>query len=279
VAGLVPVLAILVFGWFAYLDEVILRTLFRPGPSTATFLGPFSFVLPLAAADLRFDLTWPGIVLATAGAVLALRSNDLFPSLFLLAWGGLFFYAGNNVAYSPRYLSLITAPFFAFMGVGIAALAHWRARTGWLAVLLTCALAVYLFLQIEPIVRYRTQHVGGRDYALWLRDQVPEHSVVVVMDDAPFIEYYGGLKTLQHPVLDPAATSLWVEEVVAMVRAGTPVYINTSGFSLDPDGRIKKALLERFRLVPAGQRLTEDYHRSAIELRIYVSKLYRLELR
>ena len=44
-------------------------------------------------------------------------------------------------------------------------------------------------------MEYRSRVSGPKDYALWLKEQVPPDALIIVTDDSVFVRYYAGLRT------------------------------------------------------------------------------------
>lgn len=273
-ASFLPLALALALAWFAYLGEVVGRSLFEAGPGTVSFQGIWWPALARGASDFAFDLTWVGIPLVLAGVVIGWRrSADKLALVFLLAWSALFFVVANTPAYWTRLLGLVSVPAFAFIGLALGAL--WR-RKRWVAALATVALGGLLFSEIAPVIEFRRERSGQKEFALWLAAQVPRDALVIAMDDAPHLEYYAGLETWSHPVSgEEQEIALWLAETVARART-RPLFATSTGFGYDPGGKVAAALRTRFRIEQRGRIATEDYHHSATRLRHTVKRLFRL---
>jgi len=272
-AAFLPLLLMLALAFWLFLADVVSRTLTVESANVVTFRLWPAPGLRQAMADLLTTLTPVGALLAVAGTFRLARRPDLFPLLFLGAWGAGVYPVGNASAYWPRLLAVLSPPFFLALGAGASWL-HTRSRVA--SALLVVLLGASMFAQIEPLLSQRRSFSGEKVQALWLRDLLPPASVVIAMDDAVFIEYYAGLETLSHPIDDPAATERWVADVLERIESGTPVFIVTSGLSYDRSKVFGRALRTRFRLVEIDRKGVEDYHRAALVDRRYETTLSQL---
>lgn len=270
---------ILVFGLstYYYLYDVIFRTLFSTDTGTVFFVGFFSPVLALALSDIYFNLSALGILLTILGFFILFRSyHNQFYAFFFLLWITTFFYFGNTSGYSARYLAIVSIPFF----VSIAIALDWiYKKTKVAAIGFLLILSLFLFLQIQPVLEFRSKFSGPKEYALWLKNRIPSNSTVIVMDDAPFIEYYAGLTTKDHPINNLTATNEWVKEVKTLLENDVPVYIVSSAYQYDESGVFRVLLNQNFDLQFVGSHLTENYHKASIRLNKYESQLFSLSIK
>ena len=278
-AVLVPLAVVLGGGMYIDIADRIQHQVMRElATNNASFLGLFSHSLEKALRDSWINFGLPIAGLSAAGlALLLLRERDRFLAAFLLAWLATVFYFGNLHSYGARYLTVVSIPVYIFSGITLSILAnqrHWMART--LAISLLALVAILSFLSAYPRIEYRSEISGPKDYALWLKEQVPPNAVIIAMDDSAFIEYYAGLRSKRHPIGDADAMQKWVRDVRGLIADGTPVYAVRSAFSYDHQRLFRRALRTHFQLDWVGSHRTENYHRAELRFALKNSPLFRL---
>lgn len=270
---------LLLFGIYTYyvFYNVLYKTLFVQDDGSgaiAVFMGIFSPYLYKPIGDLYFDLSIIGIVFVIGGLIVSISSiENKFYFIFLLLWSGVFFYFGNISTYSPYYLAIVSVPFYIFIAIFLNSLYR---TNRYLGIICSSLLILVLFIQIQPILDYRHSFSGEKEYALWVKEQIPPNSRVIVMNDAGFFTYYAKLKTISHPIGDQEQTEVWVKEVDSLLKNGTNIYIVSSGFSYDPDKIFVNALYQNFDLENVGTHIYEDYHKATIIDGRYEARLMKV---
>jgi hypothetical protein len=193
--------------------------------------------------------------------------------MFFLFWSGTFFYFGNTSTYSPYYLAIVSIPFYIFISIFLNSLYKKNRLFGIICLLLLISI---LFSQIQPILDYRHKFSGEKEYALWVKEEIPPNSQVIVMNDAGFFNYYANLKTLSHPIGDPERTKTWINEINLLLKNSTNIYIVTSGFTYDPGNISLNALFQNFDIEHVGSHICEDYHKATIKDYRYTSYLLKV---
>jgi len=228
-----------------------------------------------ALKDLVFSWTPVGFALIVFGIVATTGRRRAW---WLVVWLLLvFIYAAHLAQYSPRFLIEALAPASILMAAGLFFLVgRWRPLV-WILLML---IALVPFVMAWKVIAYRHDRVGNKIVAEMVREKTPETAVIIAMDDAPFIQYYGDRQTLAHP------TSGDAEEVVAFARvvgnllqSGRPVYILRTGFAYDPDRLVRKVIGQNFQLAEITRIESEDYHHASIKQNIYEQVLYEIRLR
>jgi|SRR3972149_3418606 len=277
IAAFIPFL--LIFGAYVYyfFYNILYKTLFIPDDGSGKiveFLGFFSIVFEKSIKDLIFDLNILGIVLFIGGLIIFWKSfENKFYFIFFLLWAGLFLYFGNTSTYSPYYLAIISIPFFVFISVFLNYLYKENRILG---IICIAFIIFLLFAQIRPILDYRHKFSGEKEYALWVKDQVPSDSKVIVMNDDVFFNYYGHLDTLGHPIGDPEATNTLMKDINSLLKNGTNMYIVDSAYSYDPGRIFLIALYQNFDIEGVGMHMVEDYHKATILDTRYNEGLYKI---
>lgn len=263
-----PIISFLIFTLVFQQDMIIGKAGYD------VFLGFFSPVLFLAVNTIIKNVGLLGWFLLLLGTSKVRYYNKKLYSISLILWMLLlFFFYGNIISYSDRFLSIILPIIAFFISVSIDRIRHYNR---FLSVLVLIFILSSMFYTVLPIIWDRHNYSAQKEYALWLKEQVPSESVIIVMDDAPFIEYYGGLTTKEHPIGDIEKTVKWVGDVSQLLNSGRPVYIVESGFTYDPEGIFLDALLDNFNLSLIGSHVNEDYHRASITRHKYDSRLIKI---
>jgi hypothetical protein len=265
---------ILFLVFFIYSREILFRTFFETGTAIVSFLGFLSPVFNLAIKELVSTTSIILILFAFLGLIcLFFNNKNKFNLLFFLFWFCLIFYFGNTSGYNSRYLDFILIPFFLFCSFSLYFIYK---KSKIIAFLFLLYFSVSMFLYVYPILDFRHSYNGEKRYALFVKENTPENSVIIVMDDGPFIEYYGDRKIFGHPIGDIDETKIWVSDIKNYLKNGTPVYLAESGFSYDQGDIFKNAVLNNFNITVVGSKLIEDYHHSLIEFAKYDARLFKI---
>lgn len=270
---------LMVFGVYTYyfFHNVLYKTLFIPDDgsgSIVSFMGIFSPILHYSINDLYFNLSILGVFFAIGGIIIFIKLfENKFYFIFFLLWSAMFFYFGNTSTYNSYYLATVSIPFYLFISINLNSLYKANRFHGIICSLL---LIFILFSQIQPILDYRHKFSGEKEYALWIKNEIPPNSQVIVMNDAPFLHYYANLSTLYHPIGDPERTKKWVEEINSLLKNDTNIYIVDSGFSYDPGLIFWNALIQNFDIEIVGSHICEDYHKATIRDNRYISNLLKV---
>jgi hypothetical protein len=270
---------VIIFGGNFYYSfyHVLSKFYFKGGPAAPSFAG-FKFPwLAVCINKLSFNLNPIGVIFALAGFfIIFKRDKNKFYFLFLVCWFLTFFVIADNILCKVRYLIVSLSPLFICVAYALKFIYR---KSKFICITIFLALTLYSFLTIAPILSFRHNFCGPKDYALWLKTVVPENSIIIVIDDAPFVEYYSRLRPLKHPINDIEATQKWAADIKKYIRDGIPVYITETGFSYDKDRIVKDALVENFNLQLVGEHPNEHYQWTEIEPAPYMSRLWKLNLK
>lgn len=244
-------------------------------------------LIGLALADVNRALTPAGWPLLVVGIVVAARERRPLPLVLWMA--GVFAYAANLAQYSPRFLIEPLAVAGLLVAAGThALLARWK--IAYPAAIAALALVPYVLPLQSPtiwnVIAYRHHRIGNEVVGEWIARETPADAVVIAMDDAPFVQYYGQRATLSHPVPDPSDPAMAEEEVRAFARqvydlleAGRPVYLLKTGLTYDPGGYVNRALGSIATLEEVARMESEDYHHNSIRSGRYEQVIFRLRPR
>ncbi|MDX2170517.1 MAG: hypothetical protein SF182_25820 [Deltaproteobacteria bacterium] len=219
--------------------------------------GPF-----LAAAGLGLGLAWRQA-----------RYRPVLACAALLAATGPVY--GALTTYGPRYLALCALGLAMFAGAAFDFLLRTPGARVASAACYALTLAAML-AAAHPLLAERRSYNGPKRYAQLIADQTEPDSLILVMDDSRFVEYYARRATLGHPIGDRAAIDAWVRQVVRESER-RPVYLTDSGLMYDPGHLVRRALDQHFTFVLVATQPTEDYHHAEGLLRPYQGHLWRLQ--
>jgi hypothetical protein len=258
--------------------HVMLRTYASSAQMTA-FRGIASPVLPRALGDLERFLGWPFLAASALGLGLALRQpryRSVLPLASLLILSLAFY--GNLSTYGPRYLVVGTLGLSMLAGVAFDFLLTCRMPVRVLSLALYAFIIGSMIAVSYPQLAARHTYNGAKRYAQMVAEVTEPASLIIVMDDSRFVQYYARRATLGHPIGDRAATEAWIGKVRQALERG-PVYLTESGLSYDPGYIVQLAIDANFSLTLVGTRTSEDYHQAEGGLRWYEGHLWRLTAR
>ncbi len=245
-------------------------------PTMTQSLGFPSPQLRVAVDDLARLLGWPFLVGSAGGVVVAVRRpryRALLPLAVPLVATLLFY--GNLSTYGPRYLVFCALGLSMLAGAAVHAMLTSERLLQVAGTMSYLAMIAWMVAVSHPLLAPRHTYNGAKRYAQLIAEVTEPESVIIVMDDRRFVEYYARRRTLQHPIGDPAATAAWVETVRRAMEQG-PVYLAESGLTYDPGRIVRRAIDENFTATVVGTRLSEDFHNAEGRRQVYEGHLWRL---
>lgn len=276
---MLPLSAVLGIMFFTYLKTEFYRELLVRDTTSAAFLGFFTPVLKFAIGDLFRTIPMLVFIFFIAGIVQMWRRKVFFTGAFLLLWSALILYFGNTVSYGPRYLDIVVIPIYIFAAYALSDLYKKNKLITWLIVTY-CVARMFIFM--HPMLEFRHHYNGEKQFASYVKDRTESGSVIIAMDDSPFIIYYGNRECIGHPV-DLAGYTKEMEDFINKVkkylREGRPVYLIESALSYDRQKVFRQSMQDNFNISIVGEKLSEDYHRPEIDLRPVRQKLFKVELK
>ena len=266
-----------------YLKREFYQAIYVGDFSDTQFLGLLSSVLPRALADIYTSVPTMLLVFFIIGADILLRQQKAFQALCLLLWSLLIFYLGNVISYCPRYLDLVFVPICILAAESLYAI-YAQEKLLCYGILIYFVMALFNFMY--PLLSFRHIYNGEKQFALYVREKTPENSIVVAIDDAPFMEYYGHRATSVIPVNAPESMEKFMKQLKDSMKRGIPVYMMESAFYMmeaafiyDSKYEFTKKFFTEFSVNVVGEKLSEDYHRPELSLNTYMQKLFKLELK
>ena len=273
---LIPFFCVLGLLWFSYMGKAIFGQMFvTANTSSVTFQGLFSGMLAQAEANLMLSV--PGIffVLVIIGVWRMWKLGEFLWAIFFLLWIMTILGFGNVSSYCPRYLDQVAIPLCVFAAYSLAGM-YVKYKAGAHMIALYCALGMFLFLY--PMLVFRHSYNGEKQLALFIKAVTERDAVIMTIDDAPFIEYYGRRKTLFIPTSNAGMMDNYIDEVKGYLSKKTPVYFTEAEYlrGMDLPGIIRAKGL---RLSLIGSVLSEDYHRPEMNFCFRDQKIYKVSLK
>jgi len=232
---IIPVLLVLALLY----TPMYLRDGFKPIVEAAQynrFMGVQSYLTNLSLDWAYVSINWLGGLLALGGIVCAFRRNR-YLGVVLILWSVMFFiYYANTRTTSPRHVLPSFIPAAILMGIALNELYE---RVGNIAAALPLLAVMYLMAStIYPIVEYRADFCGPKEFSLKVKELTETNAVILVMDESHHIEYYANRSIRGHPVGgDPNKLGEHMLEIKKLLEDDTPVYAASTTFSYDnPQG-------------------------------------------
>ena len=245
--------------YFTYLKAEIYRTMVIRADSAPVYLGPFSWVLKVVIKDLYGSIPMLLLFFFPLGVWMMIRERkNIFLPLFFIFWCTLIFYFGNIWTYSPRHLDIAIIPVYVFVSYVLSAL-YAKDKKATLIIIFYFVSSMFIFMY--PMLSLRHHYNGEKQFALFVKEKTEANAVIITMDDAAFIEYYGNRKAIGHPADEWRGMQDFLREVASFLANHVPVYITESGFSYDSSRFFCRTIFENFEVTEVGSKLSEDYHR------------------
>jgi Dolichyl-phosphate-mannose-protein mannosyltransferase len=260
-----------------YLSKEIYNALFVHNSASTIFLGLFSIqsysFLFAGISPHILVLLWIFFVI---GAFKMYKDKHRFLAAFFFVWLIIFLYQANTNGGYPRYLDMCVIAGYVFVAYALADLAVNNKIIAH-SIFIYFVLSMLIFM--APMLNFRHTYNGPKQFALYINKNTENNAIIIAMDDAPFIEYYGKRATLKHPIDDPEKTDVFLKSIAARLQSGGAVYLVSDGLKYDYRGIFQKAFFEDFKLTLVGRKLTENYHRTEHGFAFYSGRLYRVSLK
>jgi len=185
--------------------------------------------------------------------------------------------------YLPRFFILCLFPLCIAMAVSCDHLLRYK---GWIKATVLSFWALFLMtvplLQILPVLKSRHDHAYTPDFVRWVKKTIEPNGQVIISDGSDFFKYYGPVEVFGRPLY----ISHYPQEEMAefqkrldqAIADGLAVYITSSGlYSYDPEKSFSSFMKSRYCLKLIGRHPVELWHQGAIEQRVPLSDLYRVD--
>ena len=241
------------------------------------WLGIYSKMTPFLLGWLSSSVTLIGWVLMLGGILYSLKLKRY--SIILLVWFVIFaiYFLNLSGTVSPRHIIPLLIPIYIFIATAL----EWiKGKNKIIAASIIVILVLAMLIPMYPILEFRTQYCGPKEFAHYVQQNTEPNSVIIAMDEWIHLRYYANRTTLQHP-RDGNDTKIkdFVSKIDSPLDNNTPVYIIETGFSYDPGQKVQQAILNRYNLTLIGSHLNEDYHKKAMFDGKFEERLFKIQHR
>lgn len=241
---------------------------------TVAWQGLFSDRLPSSTQALYASVTWLGVAAIILGLFYFFRKDKVALAALLIWFFSFFLWYGNLRGNEPRFLSDALVVLIILMAAGCYVIYHNNKIAG---ALLVIALVVMMFIKIYPIIEYRHDYSGQKEFALWVASIAEPNSIFITTDEGFFYEFYTGRKFIGHYYSgSDEEIESFMSVLLTSLQKGVPVYMAESGIGYDPDGRFRKALIDNFDIYLVGSKTNEGYSQNTLQFQLYEEKLFKL---
>ncbi|MFQ6050243.1 MAG: phospholipid carrier-dependent glycosyltransferase [Candidatus Hydrothermarchaeota archaeon] len=247
--------AYLMHGFEYFLSPVVYNRFFPK-----LFLSIKDYLLDIFCVSLSTAF----IPLTLFGIAIILRDRKYFHLTALALWiFPYFFYFGNIITFSARFFLPIIAPLLLLMAVSLSKI---EKKAGMLLVLFIITQSMgYIY----PVLDSRATHSYQEEFALFVKNNTEEDSLIIVSEERAFISYYGNRTTI------PTNVSL----TESYLKEGKPVYLISSAFFTRGGREKEEKFKENFNFTLIGTKLNEDFHHKSIYSGFFDEYLYELKLK
>lgn len=242
------------------------------------WLGLFSENTIPSFLNIKDSFTWIGMALAGLGSVYLYLKKKKYLLFVLLFWFAInFFLIGNLARVHARFLIPTFIPLAILIALGLRMI---HVKNKMAAIVILLILLGSMFSIAYPIINYRHNYSGTKEFALFVQENTPANSVIMSNDLGFFIEYYGDRTKIAHPRNgNDEAIAEFIQELKDYLASGTEVYATEEGFGIDPEQKVLAAIQENFEIEFIGEKESEWYGGSSMELKPYNEKLFKLVLK
>jgi hypothetical protein len=244
---------------------------------TVKWLGIYSNMTLFLLTWLNKTVNPIGWVLMLGGVFYTLKLKQY--SIILLVWFIIFaiYFLNLSGTVSPRYLIPLLLPIYIYLATAL----EWvKNKNQMLAALLIVILLLTMFMPMYPLLEFRRDYCGPKEFAYYVQQNTEPNSVILAMDEWIHISYYGKRAVLTH-TQDGNYTKIqeFVNEIDNYLDNNTPVYIIETAFSYDPGQKVQQAILNRYNLTLIGSHLNEDYHKKEMYDGKFEERLFKINHR
>jgi 4-amino-4-deoxy-L-arabinose transferase-like glycosyltransferase len=251
-----------------------LNSLFIEQGAAVGWQGFFSSSLKTSLSYLYTSMSLLGSILLLVGIWYGFKKYKKISILLAIWIIPLFLYFGNISLPQARFFIIILPALSIFIAFGSKYIYNKNKLLGILAVLIV---VLSTFSIAYPIIKYRHDYSGPKEFASWVVESTEENSVVITNDAGWFIEYYGNRTIITHPRSgNDMEIQEFIEELKNYTENNIEIYATQEGLALDPGQKVLIAIDNNFDIEIVGEKETEIYQYSELELRKYDEKLFHL---
>ncbi|MFC1729989.1 phospholipid carrier-dependent glycosyltransferase [candidate division KSB1 bacterium] len=225
-------------------------------------------------SQLGISITWLGWIAIALGAYYLYKKSKLaFSSIAL--WFLIFFvFFSRMVSMEARFLIPALIPLIIFMACGTKLLYNSNKILG---IAVAVVLVVWMFATIYPIIDYRHDHSGQKEFALWIAENTEPNALIMTNDEGFFMEFYTDRKRLTPPrPWEGQTVEGFMEQLHDYSDNGIPLYITSTGFAIDPGKQFSTALTNEFDLFLVGERENEHYSQNTLQFQKFNEQLVKV---
>jgi 4-amino-4-deoxy-L-arabinose transferase-like glycosyltransferase len=262
--------------WF--FDKGIADFIRTLNPQTELRLERGESSLGTTFLNIKNAHTWLGLALAVLGSIYLYIKKRKLVLVALLAWFAVYFFTlgltlPENTSYA-RFFIPAMIPIAILIATGCRFLYR---KNKIISILVILFLLGSMFAVAYPIISYRHEHSGTRDFALYIQDNTESDAVIMTNDLGFFIQYYGNRTRIVHPRSgDDQEIQEFMEEIRGYTDTNIQIYSTEEGFGIDPGQKVLNAIQSEYDINLIGEQDTEWYGGSSLELKVYKEKLYKL---
>lgn len=238
------------------------------------WLGIYSKMPRFLLGGLTRSVSPIGWVLMLGGIICSLKLKRY--SIILLVWFVIFAIYFLNLSGTVALRHLI--PLLIPICIYIATALDWiKDKNKIIAALIIVILLLTMLMPMYPILDFRTQYCGNKEFAHYVEQNTEPNSVIIAMDEAIHIIYYTNRTTLGPPRDgNDKKIKIFVNKIDRYLDHNTPVYIIGTAFTYDPGRKVRQAVLNRYNLTVIGSSLNEDYHNKAMFDGKFEERLFKI---
>jgi hypothetical protein len=130
-----------------------------------------------------------------------------------------------------------------------------------------------------PLLVFRHDYNGQKHFALFVARHTEPRALIIVMDEAPFIQYYGHRDTLTPPLGNQEEIDVFIKKINHCFKEDVPVYLVQEGLDYLRRDNLKKGFFRDFKIQLIGRQLTEDFHFPELRFYAYQEGLYKVKIK
>lgn len=245
----------------------------------ARFLGPFSFIFSRSLGWLLSSLRPEGMLLALAGFGIMGIQGRRKEFRFLFFWALIFqLFYGNVSSSGVRYLVI---GWVAFLAAQAYFLGNFKNRGAYVSIALLVWITTASLYQDLPTLVFRHRHNLQKDFARWVETKTPPDALVLAVDEALFLKFYGSREITERVVTcDPAEMEKFLQlSVCPALKSGRKVFVVSSAFTYDACRVFRKTLEKKYDVKNVGSRQNEDWHHALLNQTLFQESLYELKIK
>lgn len=243
---------------------------------------PFYYIIPYikhlfaSLTLLSQSITIPLIIfiIATTAFIIYRQKSNIYSLSFLFLWFfSIFLPLGTVKVASPRLYIFSIVPLMMIASLGLNLIYKKNPSISISVLFFLCLIS---FMSIYPIISFRHDYCGTKEYALFTNIHTPNNAVIIANDNSVFIQYYADRSTISYPAYGTDKELLSkIQQVQSLLDSDIPVYVPSNILNLE--GRKPLHVLTTyFNLAYVANVTTEDYHHAELKLKTKTRQLFQI---